>query len=127
MVLLLLFCLLAQTPKSLMSMASKQISNLSIHLRTISLIAVLYYLLFLSGYPHAKSSCSSAVRAYVMFTKSCGFESHQGSPCHMVSNFCLISIMFNDITTLLSDVIISNLMTSFVVQSFLHGRLVTMF
>jgi hypothetical protein len=41
MVLLMLFFLLEQTPKSLMSMASKQISNLSIHLRTISPIAEL--------------------------------------------------------------------------------------
>jgi hypothetical protein len=39
MVLLLLFFLLEQTPKSLMSMASKPISNLSIHLRTISLLS----------------------------------------------------------------------------------------
>jgi hypothetical protein len=41
MVLLLLLFLSEQTPKSLMSMASKQISKLSIHLRTISLLAEL--------------------------------------------------------------------------------------
>ena len=53
---------------------------------------ILNYLVFLSGYPHVKNSCSSAVRALVMFTKGRGFESHQGSIFHMGSHFWLIVI-----------------------------------
>jgi hypothetical protein len=53
---------------------------------------VIYYLVFLSGYPHMKNSCSSAVSALGMYTKGCGFESFQGSSFHMGSQFWLIVI-----------------------------------
>jgi hypothetical protein len=53
---------------------------------------ILYYLVFLSGYPHVKNSCSSVVRALLMFIKVCGLKSHQGNSFHRGSHFWLIII-----------------------------------